>query len=323
MNKEVIISSRIRFARNIKDYPFYSKLDETSAKEIIAKIGEALGDEYTETDFGNLEKTTALSYLEQHKVSSEFVESRLPHALFEKGDLKIMACEEDHIRLQCIKEGFCLGETYKEAKEVERLLDSKLNIAFSDEFGYLTHCPTNLGTAMRVSLMVFLPGITKTGKYGSVASSLDKLGVTIRGIYGEGSEASGSVYQISNTMTLGTDEESVIKKIEEIAKQIVQTELLQREKIKNADENAFFDRVMRSLGTLKYARILSSSEFTGHYEILRMALSFEKLQNISYEKLDKLFTDVMPANICVGANKNLNERERDIKRADIVRSALN
>lgn len=317
-----VISSRIRFARNIKDYPFYSKLDSTSAKEIIEKVRGALPESFTETDFSALTKYEALSYIERHKVSHEFVSSKLPHSLFECEDTAIMTCEEDHIRLQCIKSGLCLEDAYNEARKTDELLISKMNIAYSDSLGFLTHCPTNLGTGMRASVMMFLPSTVKSGKLHSIISSLSKLGVTVRGLYGEGSTAVGSIFQISNTKTLGVDEETVIKNMTEIAKQLCEIENECREKIYNSDKLALEDKVARSIGILKYAKMLDSTEFISHYEIIRMGAELGICDVISVEELDRLFYEAMPANIMKLSGKELSERERDVYRAEMINNAL-
>ena len=202
---DVVISSRIRFARNIADYPFINKCDETSAKEIIEKIRKTLGESFKEIDFSSIDEIDAVSYVESHGVSRDFIKLKLPHSLFVDPDkkIKIMACEEDHIRLQVIYDGFTLDSAYNDACKIDDLLSLNLNIAYDETLGYLTQCPTNIGCAMRASVMMFLPALTMAGKINGLANQLSKIGLTMRGLYGEGTAAQGSLYQISNQITLG------------------------------------------------------------------------------------------------------------------------
>ncbi len=317
---DVVISTRIRFARNIKDYPFHAKLDKTSALEIIGKAASALGEEYVKTDFDDISVTKAKALVEKHRVSPEFVNSVMPHALFEKEDIAIMVCEEDHIRLQVIKEGFELEEAYKEARGVDDLLRSKLNIAYSNELGYLTHCPTNLGSGMRASVMLFLPGLSITGELPSLISQLTKLGVTVRGIYGEGSESSGYIYQISNRETLGVCDTDMLKKLGEIIVQIVSYERKARERIKESGIKTE-DAISRAMGTLLYSKLVSSEEFITLYAKVRLGVAVGIINSIDYETLDKLFVDVMPANLTL-IKGELAPEDRDRERAEYIKNVL-
>lgn len=317
-NIDVVLSSRIRFARNIKDYPFASKLDVTSANEIIDKVGNVLED-YVKTDFSDIAPMTAQCYVESHRVSPEFVSSMLPHALYEKQNIKVMVCEEDHIRLQVIKKGFCLDEAYSEACECDDVLLAKLRIAYDEELGFLTHCPTNLGSAMRASVMLFLPALSMTGELNSLVKQLPGLGLTIRGMYGEGSEAQGYIYQISNSLTMGDNEEAIIERLSGIVSQLIDFERRAREHIMNGNiKNE--DAVARAYGTMVYARLLSSAEFIELYAKVRLGISAGIIDNIEYDDLDALFTEVMPAHICKG--ERMTDTERDVKRAKTVKEKL-
>ena len=187
-DRDVVCSTRVRLARNIVDYPFEPKLDEASAKEIISKIKDVFTEKegYRFVDFQKLSANECMSYAEQHIVSPEFDTKKTPHALFVNEDKQVyvMACEEDHIRAQAIVAGYDLKGAYDRVCEAERMIDSKLNIAYSEELGYLTHCPTNLGTAMRASVMMFLPAMTMNGEMGAIRNQLEKIGLTVRGMRG-------------------------------------------------------------------------------------------------------------------------------------------
>lgn len=315
---DVVLSSRIRFARNIKDYPFATKLDETSCKEIIEKVESVLSD-FKKTDFTDIDPATAQSYVESHSVSPEFAVSALPHALLEKDDTKVMVCEEDHIRLQVIKRGFTLKDAFAEACETDDIILSKLRIAYDEELGFLTHCPTNLGSGMRASVMMFLPGLAMTGELKGIVSQLSKLGLTIRGIYGEGSEAWGYLYQISNAETMGMTEETTVSRLCDIVTQIIAHERNARERIKGAGVRNQ-DPLCRALGVLKYARTITSKEFIELYSKVRLGIGVGVIDEVDYETLDSLFVSVMPATLSGG--KKLTETERDIRRAEVVKEKL-
>lgn len=321
-DNDVVLSSRVRLARNIKDYPYTARLDENGAKEIIERVRSALGDEYTACGFSSFDMDKAWSYVEKHNVSREFAKMHLPHELFEKDDTKLMVCEEDHIRLQVIKRGFLLEECYNEALETDEKLLSSLKIDYSERLGYLTHCPTNLGTAMRVSAMLFLPALCKNRMLKSIIAQSDKLGLVIRGLYGEGSACGAYIYQISNRESLGVSEAQIITKVKHIVEQIISFERAEREKIKESSGIFLEDKAARSLGILKHARLMSSEEFYEHYAQLRLAICIGIIGDTEIEKLDDLFDEVTPHSLCVMLNKEMNEGERDIARANHIREYL-
>lgn len=322
---DVFISSRVRFARNIKDYPFDSLLDETSAKEIIEKVENALGKEYKKVDFSKCDQSLCGVYTEKHFISPEFAHKKKPHALFENENntLEIMVCEEDHLRIQSIKSGLALEEAFEEASYAEQLLDEKLNIAFCEELGYLTHCPTNLGTAMRVSVMMFLPALTSKGAINGLSRQLSKLGLIMRGMYGEGSSPDGCMYQISNSVTMGITEEETLQKLRKISMQICDSERKAREEMKSDMYDRIYDKVCRAYGILKYSRMMSSSEFLTLFSDVRLGISLGMIDELSYEKLGEILIGILPSNLIYNSgNKPLSENERDVKRSEYVRNSL-
>ena len=223
--QDVVLSTRVRFARNLSDYPFASRLSDAGANEIIEKVASALP-EYSCQRFGKNIDAKCRSFMEMHYVSPEFVSSSHPRALImgENERLAIMVCEEDHIRIQSVVAGFDPESAFAFAGKADDALSRNLNIAFSEKYGYLTHCPTNLGAAMRVSAMLCLPALTMKRSIDRYAQAMSKMGITIRGIYGEGSRASGCLYQISNRGSLGIAESEIIKLISEVVKNIVEAE---------------------------------------------------------------------------------------------------
>lgn len=323
---DTVISSRVRLARNINGYPFASRLDVTGANEIIEKVSvplEASG--FRKINFADLSPIMATSYVERHFVSPEFATKEAPHALLlqEQSGIAVMVCEEDHLRIQCILPGLSLEEAYLNASRTEKRLDEDFDFAYSAELGYLTHCPTNLGTGMRASVMMFLPALTHGGYMDSLATQLSKIGLTVRGLFGEGSGAAGCMYQISNQITLGITEEETLKKMNEAIKQITESEHKARKSITGDALDRLTDRVLRSEGTLKYAYMMSSSEFIKLFADVRFGIALGIIEDITYEQLGTLLVEAMPATLTLSAeNAPKTEAARDKLRAQRIRSIL-
>lgn len=324
-NKDIIISSRIRFARNLVDYPFASKLDPISAAEIIDRVVTLFTDDgYTIIEFGKLNPVEMRAYVEKHYVSPEFANSQLPRSLIvnESKNLSIMVCEEDHIRLQSITSGLSLDKAYEIACGIDDILCDKLNIAYDEILGFMTHCPTNLGTGMRASVMMFLPALTLTKEINQIIPQLAKFGLTMRGLYGEGSDADGCLYQISNQVTLGLTEEATIEKLSDVISQVIAREQRARDIMKSDNYNRIVDMVQRSRGILNSAYLLGSKEFFKLYSDVRLGVAIGLIKDITFENLDELMINVMPANLIEISGENLNENERDLYRAEYVKKQL-
>lgn len=323
---DTVLSSRIRFARNLSAYPFGNKLKENEAKEIISAVSASLdGKGFRKIDFDDISPTEAASYVEKHFVSREFAAKKTPHSLLinENSGTAIMICEEDHIRLQSILPGLALEEAFKISCEYDDILDSALDIAYNEDLGYLTHCPTNLGTGMRASVMMFLPALTMANRISSLASELSKIGLTMRGMYGEGSESRGCLYQISNQITLGITEEDTLKKLGDVISQINEQERKLRSSIKGENLERLRDKVLRSEGILKYAHMLSSPEFIEHFSMVRLGIALGIVTDISYAVLGELLITTLPAVLTLSSgDKPKNDAERDRARAKLVKNAL-
>lgn len=323
---DTVVSSRVRLARNIVGYPFASKLDDKGAKEIIEKVSAPLMQSgFKKIDFDRLSQLEATSYVERHEVSPEFAEKKTPHALLmhEAEGLAVMVCEEDHLRIQSILGGLALNEAYKNASRVEQRLDEEFDFAYSDKLGYLTHCPTNLGTGMRASVMMFLPALTRRGYMDSLSVQLSKIGLTVRGLYGEGSGSAGYMYQISNQITLGITEEETLKKLSDAVAQISESERKARRAISGEALEELTDEILRAEGTLKYAYRMSSSEFIRLFAELRLGISLGIVKDITYEQLGNLLVGVMPATLTLSEkNAPKNASERDRLRAEKIRVQL-
>ena len=324
---DTVISTRVRFARNLTGHNFDSTLGEKGAREIIGKISDiftpALGFEHVDLDEKN--KLEALSFVEKHFISREFAAKKTPHALLlsRKFNTAIMVCEEDHVRLQTILPGLALNEAYEDLCRFDDLLDSSVEIAYDEKLGYLTHCPTNLGTGMRASVMMFLPALTMANQIGGIAAQLSKIGLTIRGMYGEGSESRGSLYQISNQVTLGVSEEETIRKLGEITGQISNRERKLRTTLKEESFDSLKDKVFRAEGTLRYAHMLSSSETTELFSLVRLGVSLGIIEDVDYSTLSRILVETLPATLTLESEyRPKDETERDILRATKIKAVL-
>lgn len=263
----IVVSSRVRLARNITDIPFprrmtYKMLSDLNerVKAAVTEISADLGLNLRFIEMDNVPEAEIMAMVERHVISREFGANHKGRAIAisEDESISIMVGEEDHIRLQVIGGGLSLDSVYETADKIDTALGEKLSFAYDAEFGYLTECPTNIGTGLRASVMLHLPLCDETKAVHSISEAVGKIGFTVRGIYGEGSDSKAGLYQISNQITLGISEKSAIENLKLITAQIVEREEALR---KDVDKMRLEDAVCRSLGTLKYARLLDSSEF--------------------------------------------------------------
>lgn len=234
-----------------------------------------------------------------------------------------MINEEDHIRLQCITAGLNMQEAFDYAQNIDNLFEEKLDYAFDEKLGYLTACPTNLGTGMRASVMVHLPALTMDSEMNGVLNALTQVGMTIRGLFGEGSKAKSNIYQISNQITLGISEEDIINNLNAVVNQITVQEKLTRQNLMNNYKYDLEDRIYRALGILKSAVILDITECMDLLSNVRMGVEMGILKELDILKLNKLLVDTQPAILKNRFGNNLSQKEIDFNRAKIVREALN
>lgn len=321
----VVVSTRIRLARNLEDFPFPAKLDTSGKTQVNALVRDALlgncGEDLSYIEMENLTRAQAVSMAERHLVSPEFASEVRGRALLlsEDESVSIMLCEEDHIRLQVMEAGLALDSAYKRADDLDNAISSKLKLAFDERIGFLTQCPTNLGTAMRASVMLHLPALAKSGQITKIASTVSKLGLIIRGAYGEGSSPNGDMYQLSNQVTLGISEETALSNLKSIAQQLVAQELSLREQI--IRNPVWEDKIFRALGILKNARLMSCEEFMQLSSLVRLGAA-EGLLDVSLEALSELNVDMQPATVNAREGRTLEPAERDAIRAKAVREAL-
>ncbi len=264
--------------------------------------------------------------MEKHIISPFFVKVKWPAYLILSKDeaLSIMVNEEDHIRIQSMASGMNLQKALDEANRMDDLFEEKVVYAFDQNLGYLTACPTNLGTGLRASYMIHVPALETTGQLQFILDAIGKFGLTVRGIYGEGTDALGSVFQISNQVTLGQTENEIIENLTSVTKQIVEQELIVRNKLLNDKRTRFEDAVYRSFGILSHARMITSKEAMTLLSDMKLGIELGIIKTKNNEKINiyNLMAKIQPANLQIMHNKNLNVDERDIARAEYIRENL-
>lgn len=327
-DSDVVFSSRIRLARNLEGYPFPNKMDLSQKCEVIQKVSDALMSEgspyYNKFRFYDMDKIShveALSLVERHLISPDFAQNGQGRALLLNDDetISIMINEEDHIRIQVLCAGFELDKCYAVANDIDCTLERQLKFAFDEKLGYLTECPTNLGTGMRASAMIHVPALENIGALSSLSGTVSKIGLTMRGTYGEGSKIYGSMYQISNQITLGISEKSAIESLCGIINQIAVRERQARNEF---DADRLEDAVFRSYGILKNARLISGEEFLKQMSNVRMGVGMGLITETDMAKVNSLIIECQPASLQYKAGGSLDADARDKLRARTVRESL-
>ena len=325
---DVVCSTRVRLARNLRQFPFPARATvkqreavEQQVKDALLSGNSILSKEFRFLPLESASEEEAVSLVERHIVSPEFISDRRGKAVLisEDESISIMINEEDHLRIQVLREGLSLKEAAETADRIDTLLSETLTFAYDPEFGYLTQCPTNLGTGMRASVMLHLPALTENGAMPRISSNLSKLGLTIRGTYGEGSKIVGALYQLSNQITLGLSENEAIENLRSITVQLMEEERKARAQM--SENIAWQDKIDRAAGILKTARVLSSSEFMELLSYIRFGLSTGVLQGVTAEELNALMVNVQPATLMAKAGKQLDQNDRDVLRARMAREA--
>lgn len=325
MKNNIIISSRIRLARNLKGLPFPSRLSDDDVAESITKaIYEVFGEDFSFRRLKNMTSNQCLMGLENRTLSKELLDNKdiSSFAISEDECISIMINEEDHIREQCIKKGFCLDECYEAISKIDDRLVENLDMAFSEKLGFLTASPTNIGTGMRASVMMFLPALTISGTIKNIITNMEAKGLTVRGLYGEGSSAEGYFYQISNQVTLGLGENEIIEMVKTNVENILELENSAQKTIINLSESVIMDMCLRAYGTLTNCYILGAMECVGLLSKVRFGVTsgLIKLKNPSL--LDKLYDEIQPAHLMNYFELEMSPKERDVFRAKYVRESL-
>ena len=322
---DIAVSTRIRLARNLSGLPFPARMSSEQRKELNLKVKNAVLQSNTPfakslkyIDMADVPQTEIAAMVERHIISPEFAEENADRAIIISADesISIMIGEEDHVRIQVILGGLQLEKAYDTAEQLDSLLYNELHFAFDRSLGFLTECPTNLGTGLRASVMLHLPVTESNGEISSIAETVGKIGFTVRGMYGEGTKASASMYQVSNQITLGISEKNAIDNLKIITAQLIDKE---RNARNGLNKIKLEDMCFRALGTLQNSRILSSKEMMDLLSRIKLGISMGIIK-----------TDVLPIKLFIEGQPNmlmkkygqLEPEERDIYRAAFIRDAL-
>jgi len=324
---EIVLSSRVRLARNIVNTPFPSYLSIEDAHKLINQVKEAVDRDGTQSYMlYNMDSMSALDkqvLLEKHLISPDLAKSTKGAALVsEDGLISIMINEEDHIRIQSILPGLQMKNAWDLGDKVDDLLEETLDYSYDEKLGYLTCCPTNVGTGMRASSMVHLPALNMIGNISKILQTVTQIGLTIRGMYGEGTEFQGNLFQISNQITLGLSEDEIVENINAVTTQIVEKEREARNILMNNNRIQLEDRVWRAWGILKNARVITSQEAMKLLSDVRLGMDLGIIKNLTVTQLNEIMIETQPANVQKYAGGELTPEARDIIRAEIIRKKL-
>jgi protein arginine kinase len=323
-----ILSSRIRLARNLRKYPFQQKLNSPNAAYMVQEMQEAIAPSgggrcfFHKMDMQNLGEAEQKVFLEKHIVSPEFLRGSLPRGLLISDDqnLSVMLNEEDHVRIQSVQAGDALAEALTAANQVDDLIEERMEYAFHPEYGYLTACPTNTGTGLRASYMIHLPFLERTDNFKKILPVITKFGITLRGIYGEGTESMGGIYQISNQTTLGKTEEEIIQVLQNMTKTVMEHESQARDKMLGTHRADQENMVYRAYGVLAYSRKITAKEAMDLLSEVRLGYLYGLLDKPKPVKhIYQIMMEIQPGHLQRVAARDMNETERDYARAEYLR----
>jgi protein arginine kinase len=328
-DSDIVISSRIRIARNLRPYSFPMLATNQQSKQVLDQVEEASKNEELETishfefihlaDMKELEK---MVLVEKHLISPALANDSRNGAVMlnDKESISIMVNEEDHLRIQCMSPGFQIKEAWDLANQIDDVFENQLEYAFDEKRGYLTSCPTNVGTGIRASVMLHLPALVLTQQINRILSAITQVGLAVRGLYGEGSEAIGNLFQISNQITLGQSEEEIIDNLYSVVRQIIEHERAARQKLLAESKHWINDRVSRSFGILSHAVIMDSKEAAQRLSDVRLGVDLEMIPNVSSSVLNEMLVMTQPGFLQQDAGHKLSAEERDIRRAEMIRA---
>jgi protein arginine kinase len=325
----IVMSSRIRLARNLAQKPFPNKARKKELNEILATVLSATENiEFFKKSvllkINELDNVDKQFLIERHLMSHEHASNPEGKALIvsEEEVLSVMINEEDHLRLQVMQSGFNLNETWEIANTIDDALSQRLDFAYSLHWGYLTACPTNTGTAMRGSVMLHLPALVMTKQINKVMAAISKLNFASRGFYGEGTQASGNFYQISNQVSMGHTESDVLQNINGLIRQVIEQEEQARQALLVQNKPMVEDKIFRSYGILKNAHIISSQETVELLSMVRLGVDLDIVKDVDRNSINELFIMIQPAHLQKIEGKKLSASERDTKRASLIREKI-
>src|ERR1700752_2882355 len=327
---QIVVSSRVRLARNLRNRSFpgwAKKAERTAVLEMIKPRVEELPemqDSFSELlqDLSAVEKQVLV---ERHLISREHAAKSVGSAIVmnRRQTLSIMINEEDHLRMQSIRSGLQLKQAFKLVDKIDSALGQKLELAYAHRLGYLTACPTNVGTGMRASAMLHLPGLVLSELINQVIQAVGKIGLAVRGLYGEGTEAMGNLFQISNQTTLGEKEDEIINRLSKVIETIIEKEHDARQILLQKKPNTLCDQIGRAYGVLTYAHAMPSKEALNLLSIIKLGMDLGAFPENQRLQIDELFIDTQPAHLQKSSQQKLNAEERDYLRAQIIRGRLN
>lgn len=327
---DIVISSRIRLARNLADYPFMSRTTDQDRARIDKDVQECLmtSDHASRLLYVDLERLAVIDrqlLVERHLISREHAEGNGARAVAidQAERFSLMVNEEDHVRMQVMHSGLNLREAWALINRIDDLVESKLTYAFHPKLGYLTACPTNVGTGMRVSVMLHLPALVLTRQIEKLFRSLQKISLAVRGLYGEGSQAMGDFYQISNQITLGKSEGELMKQVEDTVPTIINYERQARDHLIREAHETLHDRVSRAYGILRTAQTISSEETMHLLSSVRMGVNLGLIEDLEIPKVNEMFIQTQPAHLQKLSGSELDTADRNIERARYLRRHLN
>ncbi len=328
-DSDIVVSSRIRLARNLAQFPFPNRADDVVRSDIEDLLREKVE---------HLKFNTALNYVdvstlatldrqflvERQLISREHAESHGSRGVGfgDEENVSLMVNEEDHLRIQVLRSGFALDECWAEIDRIDDSIEEHVTYAFSEELGYLTACPTNVGTGIRVSVMMHLPALVITKEIQQVFQALHKINLAVRGLYGEGSQAMGDFYQISNQVTLGKSEQQLIENLKDVVSNIVAYERRVRDALVKENRDSLHDKVSRAYGILKNAQTISSEETMLLLSSVRMGINLGLIDDLEIPTINELFIHTQPAHLQKLRKEHLESAERNVARASYLRLRL-
>ena len=329
-NADIVISSRIRLARNVAGYEFLPCLTDQRKQQLIDKLKEAimLLDIGQDIFYVNVESATPLErelLVERHLISTQHAAGKGPRgvAIAEGESFAAMINEEDHLRLQVFKTGLQLEQCWQRLNKIDDMIEEKVEYAFSGRYGYVTACPTNIGTGIRVSVMLHLPALKMTGQIDNFFNAARDMDLAVRGLFGEGTEALGDFFQLSNQVTLGVSEEAIVKEFtQSIVPKIIAYEIDARTALLDKQVHVLDDKIARAMAVLKNARLISSQEAMFLLSHIRMGVNLGRIKDVSIATINELFMLTQPGHLQFKAGKIISPDARDVMRADIIRQKL-
>lgn len=324
---DIVVTSRIRLARNLKNYKFPTKMSNEESNKIINDVNDAInsiGLNYKLTYMKDLSETEKNVLVERHLISPGLGVKKNNGAFLLSPDesVSIMINEEDHVRIQSLGQNMSLMECWDISNKIDDVLEEKLDYTFDKDLGYITSCPTNLGTGMRASVMMHLPALSITNQIDKLIYGVSQLGVAVRGVYGEGTKSLGHLYQISNQGTLGASEETLIDKVTQITMQIAQKETHTRDYLNKNNIDELEDEIYRAYGLLTNAKKMTTDEAMKLLSLIKLGSEMKIIDKVKNKKLYELMIKIQPNNLLSKEGKDLTAKERDFKRAELISREL-